>query len=239
MALTAEGDPPAPAGGTPAPQRVIIEHQHAAPPTPPAPPAPAAPPAQPAHTKSISDYERDIADARADAAANRISARNATEQVQAAQAQIEQIRQETDRRIAEATTPLTQRQTKLLERLSMTELKAEAAKAGLVDMDLLPLIDRSKISVTDDGEVTGVAEAVAQFKQSKPSYFQAATTGQPAPASPPAPQPLPRATGATTPPPNPTQTPPSTDVRGMNRADYAAFKRQEIQRLTGVTTARR
>ncbi len=60
-------------------------------------------------------------------------------------------------------------------RIIDSELKAEALKLGLSDLDFLKLIDRSKLRVTKDG-VDGTEAALAQLKESKPSLFPTAST---------------------------------------------------------------
>jgi hypothetical protein len=60
-------------------------------------------------------------------------------------------------------------------RIINSELKAEAVKAGLMDLDFLKLIDRSKLRVTKDG-VSGIESALADLKASKPSLFETAST---------------------------------------------------------------
>jgi hypothetical protein len=50
-------------------------------------------------------------------------------------------------------------------------LREEARKAGLNDFDTLVLVDRSKIELTDAGQVKGADEAIKNFKKAKPSFF--------------------------------------------------------------------
>ena len=56
-------------------------------------------------------------------------------------------------------------------RVIHAELKAEAVRAGIVDMDGLRLLDPSDVTMLETGEVAGVAEAMNRFRQSKPWLF--------------------------------------------------------------------
>ncbi len=50
-------------------------------------------------------------------------------------------------------------------------IKAAAVTSGLVDMDCLPLLDTSGVSVDPDGNVVGVDEAFSELKTRKPFLF--------------------------------------------------------------------
>jgi hypothetical protein len=72
--------------------------------------------------------------------------------------------------------------------LVLSELKAEAVRAGMVDLDGLKLLDSSTITVGDRGEVTGAASVMDRFRRAKPWLFGAAsstTTAVPPPSQPP------------------------------------------------------
>jgi hypothetical protein len=72
-------------------------------------------------------------------------------------------------------------------RLIRAELKAEAIRSGMVDMDGLRLIDTTDLSIQKDGLVTGAATLMEQFKRSKPWLFGNASSsnaGSPPPAQP-------------------------------------------------------
>jgi hypothetical protein len=72
-------------------------------------------------------------------------------------------------------------------RLVDSELKARAAAAGMVDpSDALALIDRSKITLSDSGEVSDTTAMLAELKTKKPYLFAGDTAtvtkrGTPAP----------------------------------------------------------
>ena len=71
-------------------------------------------------------------------------------------------------------------------RLVRAELKAEAGRAGIVDLDGLKLLDLSCATLNERGEVEGGAQLVAQLRRDKPWLFGPAFSSNP--ASPPAAQ---------------------------------------------------
>lgn len=73
-------------------------------------------------------------------------------------------------------------------RLIKAELKAEALRAGMIDLDGLKLIDASKVKLTTDGEVDGAQELMLHLKRAKPWLFGGASSSSasiPPPAHPP------------------------------------------------------
>lgn len=196
------------------------------PPPPPPPPAPPAPPVNPNDPNAVARLNSQIADIRAEAAAHRIDARNATEAVTALQRQLTEAQTAADSRIAaERTTMNATLQTERQARVD-AELKAAAAVSGLTDLELLPLISRSAIVVDPaTGTITGIPEAIAAFKTSKPQYFRS-DAPQPGPA------PAPRAPGLPAPAPQPA--PAQGNVRDLPRNEYEARKRDSVRRLRGL-----
>jgi hypothetical protein len=72
--------------------------------------------------------------------------------------------------------------------LIRAELKAEALRAGLIDLDGLKLIDTAALSITETGDVDGAAALVQHFKRAKPWLFAAASSAviaSPPPSQPP------------------------------------------------------
>jgi hypothetical protein len=70
-------------------------------------------------------------------------------------------------------------------RLIKAELKAEAIRAGMVDLDGLKLIDPSEVKLGADGEVEGAPALMTQLKRAKPWLFAGASlssTATPPPA---------------------------------------------------------
>ena len=57
------------------------------------------------------------------------------------------------------------------QRLIKAELKAEAAKAGMIDLDGLKLLDASEVTVAEDGTVVGATRLMDAFKKAKPWLF--------------------------------------------------------------------
>jgi hypothetical protein len=61
-------------------------------------------------------------------------------------------------------------------RLIFSELKAEAVRAGIIDLDGLKLLDLTKARMADDGKVPGANEMIESLKQRKPWLFQATSS---------------------------------------------------------------
>jgi hypothetical protein len=61
-------------------------------------------------------------------------------------------------------------------RLIMSELKAEALRAGIIDLDGLRLADTSGVKVEQDGGVSGAVAAITELRCSKPWLFSAASS---------------------------------------------------------------
>ena len=71
-------------------------------------------------------------------------------------------------------------------RLIGAELRAQAMRAGIIDLDGLKLLESHDLRVNERGEVDGAAEAVAALRRAKPWLFGAVTSSST--ASPPPPQ---------------------------------------------------
>lgn len=52
------------------------------------------------------------------------------------------------------------------------EIKAAAVSEGMQDLDLIKVMDLSKVKVNEEGDIIGVNELVSAFKASKPQYFE-------------------------------------------------------------------
>jgi hypothetical protein len=59
------------------------------------------------------------------------------------------------------------------KRVIQTELKAALAEAGIIDTDLVRLVDMDIVKMNDSGEVEGVKAAVEALKIAKPNLFKA------------------------------------------------------------------
>jgi hypothetical protein len=70
-------------------------------------------------------------------------------------------------------------------RLVRAELKAEAVRAGMVDLDGLRLIDIPALKLNERGEVAGAATLMQELRKSKPWLFGATAQSSSSPANPP------------------------------------------------------
>ncbi len=73
-------------------------------------------------------------------------------------------------------------------RLLRAELKAEATRAGMIDLDGLKLLDLSAAKLNASGEVEGASAMMEQLKRAKPWLFGGASSSSPTmppPAQPP------------------------------------------------------
>lgn len=188
-------------------------------PPPPAPPPPAPPPPAPAPTAAPHrDPESQVAELRAEAAHHRITARQERERAEAATQQLEELRTSNAAAVEAARQPLQQKIEKANQRILTTELRSAAVQAGLTDLDLIPLLDRSKVTVDDEGVVTGITEAIDAFKKAKPEYFHEGNGGNRQQTN--------LGNRQQTPPrndpPPPRDTPERVDVRGMTPEQYRA-----------------
>ncbi len=73
-------------------------------------------------------------------------------------------------------------------RLVRAELKAEAIRAGMVDLDGLKLLDAAEIRLTEAGEVADAPALLSKLKRAKPWLFGTVTSSSAA-ANPPRPEP--------------------------------------------------
>ena len=63
-------------------------------------------------------------------------------------------------------------------RLVHAELKNQALRSGMIDLDLLKLIDTSGLKPDANGEVPGAAEALSQLQRDKPWMFAHSSSSQ-------------------------------------------------------------
>lgn len=68
------------------------------------------------------------------------------------------------------------------QKLIRAELKAEAVRAGIVDLDGLKLLDVSGAKMNERGEVEGGAQMIAGLKRGKPWLFSAVSSSSSATA---------------------------------------------------------
>jgi hypothetical protein len=73
-------------------------------------------------------------------------------------------------------------------RLVQVELKFEALRAGIVDLDGLKLLDPSDVETGENGEVKNAADVITRLRRSKPWLFagsSSSSSANPPPAQPP------------------------------------------------------
>ena len=128
---------------------------------------------------------------REESAGHRTRAKTAEETATAAKAETAKAKKDADDAIAaaktEADAKVTAAQTAANERIIRAELKAEAIKAGMIDLDGLKLLDTSKVTIGDDGEVKIPDKFFEEAKVAKPWLFAAAGTSTSSTATPPKP----------------------------------------------------
>lgn len=69
---------------------------------------------------------------------------------------------------------LDQERTRNSQRFIKAEVKAAAIEAGLIDHDLIALIDIAGVKFDEQSNLVGVQEAVNNFKSKKPAFFKQA-----------------------------------------------------------------
>jgi hypothetical protein len=76
-------------------------------------------------------------------------------------------------------------------RIVQAELKIEALRSGIVDLDGLKLLDPSEIEIGETGEVKNAGEIITQLRRAKPWLFgggSSSSAANPPPAQPPRPK---------------------------------------------------
>jgi hypothetical protein len=79
-------------------------------------------------------------------------------------------------RVAELERKLAEVEAAAQARVVRAELKAEAVRAGMVDLDGLKLLDASTVKLNAAGEVEGAAAALKEMRRAKPWLFGAASS---------------------------------------------------------------
>ncbi len=83
-------------------------------------------------------------------------------------------------RVAELERRLAEHQAVAEQRIIRAELKAEAIRAGMVDLDGLKLVDAGAVTLDPAGDVVGVGEAIRGLRRTKPWLFGAGNSSHPA-----------------------------------------------------------
>lgn len=63
-------------------------------------------------------------------------------------------------------------------------LQAEAARAGMIDLDGLKMLDISRVTISEDGEVQGATALMERVRKEKPWLFGKTSTSAPGGAPP-------------------------------------------------------
>jgi hypothetical protein len=87
-------------------------------------------------------------------------------------------------RLAALERKLAQVEAETQARLIRAELKAEAVRAGMVDLDGLKLVDTGAVKLSEAGEVEGAAALMRELKRAKPWLFAPASSSSIAAAPP-------------------------------------------------------
>jgi len=87
--------------------------------------------------------------------------------------------------VTDADARVAETHSKAEQRVIRAELKAEAIKAGMVDLDGLMLADLTAVKIDENGEVVGAAEMMAALKESKPYLFGTKVASTASPEKPP------------------------------------------------------
>lgn len=98
-------------------------------------------------------------------------------------------------------------------KLMRAELKVEAIRAGIVDLDGLKLLDLSSISLEPSGQLTGGVELIRNFRAAKPWLFEPSFSSRPVLVP-------------------PSQSPRSKSAVDMTDEEYAAARAAVLRQLT-------
>lgn len=144
-------------------------------------PGPGAPTPAPAPVRGPETFSREyVQELRQENASYRTRAieaeKKAQEAADAAKKREEEAEARAKKAADDADAKVKETHTSAEQRIIRAELKAEALKAGMVDLDGLKLADLSSIKIDEKGEVTGATELMAALKESKPYLFKEATS---------------------------------------------------------------
>lgn len=123
---------------------------------------------------------------RSEAAYRRKTATEAESKLSELQAKIDQAEQDKLKEQGEFKKLYEGEQQKLAalhKQLLRQEIKVQAQKEGLIDLDLAELISGESVKINEAGQVAGAETAVSAFKALKPHLFQAPASAAPAPRS--------------------------------------------------------
>ena len=95
-----------------------------------------------------------------------------------------EVAQPIEERAAELEKRLQEIEVTTATRLIRAELKMEAIRAGMVDLDGLKLVDSSSVKIGDDGDVLGATALMIQLRRAKPWLFGGSSSSSAAAAPP-------------------------------------------------------
>ena len=148
-------------------------------PTDPGSSAPPTPPTAPVSGKETFSREY-VQELRQENASYRTRAIEAEKKAQEAETKATKAAEEAEARAKKAAddadAKVKDTHTSAEQRIIRAELKAEAIKAGMVDLDGLKLADLSSIKIDEKGDIQGAAEMMVALKESKPYLFKEATS---------------------------------------------------------------
>lgn len=122
-------------------------------------------PAVPATTAKPETFTREyVAELRHENASYRTKATEEAKKATDAETRALQIATDSEAKILASTNTAN-------ERIIRAELKAEALKAGMVDLDGLKLADLSTVKLNEAGEVVGAEDLMKSLKEAKPYLF--------------------------------------------------------------------
>lgn len=144
-------------------------------PTDPGSSAPPTPPASP--TKGAETFSREyVTELRQENASYRTRAIEAERKAQEAEARATKAAEEAEAKAKKASDDADAKSkdahSTADQRVIRAELKAEAIKAGMVDLDGLKLADLSTVKLDENGNVQGASELLTALKESKPYLFK-------------------------------------------------------------------
>lgn len=84
----------------------------------------------------------------------------------------EEIQMATEKELKVASEKISATQQVANGRIIRAELKAHAIGAGMIDLDGLKLADLSKVTLSEEGDVSGAEELMAALKEAKPYLFK-------------------------------------------------------------------
>lgn len=90
--------------------------------------------------------------------------------------QVEEIKAASERQVTELNEKLIAAEKNIQmadQKRIESEVKALSISEGLTDTDLIKLMDISKVTINEAGEIQGAKEIIAAFKAAKPAFFAA------------------------------------------------------------------